>query len=131
MLILNGICLVKRLEKPQLERLAFSQIHSQILATFLGISSSLALELLILLICFCIITTSAYLGITKGIKRLSNINIGLLTLLLLFILIAGPSAYIVLNSIDVLITYGQRFIQMSTYIGDQFVQDWTVFYWAW
>ncbi len=104
---------------------------AQILATFLGISSSLALELLILLICFCIITTSAYLGITKGIKRLSNINIGLLTLLLLFILIAGPSAYIVLNSIDVLINYGQRFIQMSTYIGDQFVQDWTVFYWAW
>jgi len=25
----------------------------------------------------------------------------------------------------------QNFLKMSTYNGDNFVQDWTVFYWAW
>ena len=104
---------------------------AEIVATFLGISSSLALELIILLICLFIITTSAYLGITKGIKRLSNINIGLLGLLLIFVLVAGPTTFILFNSLDVLLVYGTKFIQMSTYVGDKFVQDWTVFYWAW
>ncbi len=104
---------------------------AEIVATFLGISSSFALELIILLICLVVITSSAYLGITKGIKRLSNINIGLLGLLLIFILVAGPTSFILINSLDVLYVYAVKFIQMSTYVGDKFVQDWTVFYWAW
>jgi len=104
---------------------------AEIVATFVGISSSLVLELIILLACLFIITTSAYLGITRGIKRLSNINIGLLGLLLIFVLIAGPTTFILFNSLDVLFVYGTKFIQMSTYVGDKFVQDWTVFYWAW
>ena len=81
---------------------------AEIVATFLGISSSLALELIILLICLFIITTSAYLGITKGIKRLSNINIGLLGLLLIFVLVAGPTTFILFNSLDVLLVYGTK-----------------------
>ena len=104
---------------------------AEIIASLLGISSSLVLEMIILLICLCIITTSAYLGITKGIKRLSNINIGLLGFLLLFVFIVGPTSYILSNSLEVLVTYTQKFIAMSTYVGNQFVQDWTVFYWAW
>ncbi|MDB9997586.1 BCCT family transporter [Gammaproteobacteria bacterium] len=104
---------------------------AEVIANLLGIPSSLVLEMIILLICLTIITTSAYLGITKGIKRLSNINIVLVIMLLIFVLLVGPTQYIISTSFDVMVNYVQDFIKMSTYTGSQFVQSWTVFYWAW
>lgn len=82
-----------------------------------------------------IFTTSVTLGLQKGIKILSDINvIGVLTLLA-FILIVGPTSFIINNYVNahgIMIT---DFFRMSVYtdpIGQTgFAQDWTVFYWAW
>ena len=75
-----------------------------------------------------------YFGLEKGIKRLSNINTVLALCVLLFILLAGPTLFILkmgTNSIGVM---AQNFIRMSTWTDplteSNFVEDWTIFYWA-
>ncbi len=78
---------------------------------------------------------SAWLGLDKGIKRLSNINVVLSFLLLAFIFVAGPTLFILEMSVESVGHLATHFVRMSTWAdarqtGD-FVESWTVFYWAW
>jgi choline/glycine/proline betaine transport protein len=91
------------------------------------------------IIIICLITFFAGLslmaGLDKGIKKLSEINISAAFVLLLFILITGPSIYL-LNSIPLnLMEYTKHFLSMNIlaepFIDKQWVQSWTIFYWAW
>jgi BCCT family betaine/carnitine transporter len=104
---------------------------AQIFSSVLSIEATPWFEGAILLLCLAIFTTSVALGLNKGIKRLSQVNIFLIVNLLIFVLVFGPTQqifYYSLESLGILVTY---FIRMSTYTGDSFVQNWTVFYWAW
>jgi BCCT family betaine/carnitine transporter len=78
---------------------------------------------------------SVYLGLEKGIKNLSDFNIVAALLLLGFILVVGPTIFIVKMSGDSLGFMVQNFFRMSTWTGPikntGFVEDWTVFYRAW
>jgi choline-glycine betaine transporter len=71
-------------------------------------------------------------GVTRGIQILSSFNIGLAILLMTFILLAGPTAFIFdsfIQSVGVLIT---EFIPMASYRADTgWVNGWTVFFWGW
>jgi BCCT family betaine/carnitine transporter len=100
-----------------------------------GVEMGFGLEVAVVGICVVAFSTSVFLGLEKGIKRLSDINMALALLLLAFVLIAGPSLFIIktsLNSVGVVL---QNFIAMSTwtdpFTDSDFVEDWTVFYWAW
>lgn len=95
----------------------------------------LAVKLFVLIIWVFIFGTSVYLGLDKGIQRLSNINIGMAFLFMLIILFAGPSVDIVkmeLNSVGLYVT---EFVRMSTWTqpfgNGEFTKNWTVFYWGW
>ncbi len=74
-------------------------------------------------------------GLDKGIKLLSDINVGLAFLLLSIVLLAGPTSFIVNQALDSLGVLFQNFISMSltTDAGgtSTFAQDNTVFFWAW
>lgn len=101
----------------------------------LNISNTLMLELMVVFFCVAIFGGSAYLGLEKGFKKLSEFNLILTFSLLLFILVAGPTLFILkagTNSIGLII---QNFFQMSLWtdpVEDSgFVESWTVFYWAW
>jgi len=79
--------------------------------------------------------TTVYLGMEKGIKRLADANVYLGFFLLAFVLIFGPTVFILdtfTNSLGLLAT---NFLKMSFYTdpvgGSGFPQTWTVFYWAW
>ena len=100
-----------------------------------GIEGSFGLNLIVVLIVTVIFATTVYVGLEKGIKRLADINMALAIFLLLFVLFAGPTAFILkmgTNSIGIMF---QNFIRMSTWTDpltdSRFVEDWTVFYWAW
>ncbi|WP_292953236.1 MULTISPECIES: BCCT family transporter [unclassified Neptuniibacter] len=73
-------------------------------------------------------------GLDGGVKLLSNINMGLASILLLFVIIAGPTAVIFITMADTTVSYLQNIIPLSNWVDreDQtWFHGWTVFYWAW
>lgn len=90
--------------------------------------------LLVFLIC-SIAFLSAWVGIDKGIKRLSNWNIYLTILLLIFVFLQGDIVLIVENFLIATYHYIIDFIPLSLAIGNydpgkEFLTDWTYYYWA-
>jgi glycine betaine transporter len=102
------------------------------LSELFGISDSYSTQLTIILGLILIYTISAVSGVTRGIQILSSFNIGLSILLMIFILLAGPTAFIFdsfIQSVGLLIT---EFIPMASYRADTgWVNGWTVFFWGW
>ena len=78
--------------------------------------------------------TSVLTGINVGIKRLSQFNVILAFLLLLAVIILGPTLYIIRTMGAGLVDYAMRIVPLSNWIGRTdtgFFHDWTTFYWAW
>lgn len=100
-----------------------------------GLSNSVGLQIIIIICVTAIATLSVVLGIDRGVKVLSQFNIGLAALFLLFIIIAGPTLYILGAFIQNIGHYIQNFPTYSfwtqTYEEGTFMSTWTVFYWAW
>jgi BCCT family betaine/carnitine transporter len=100
-----------------------------------GIEAGFGLEAAVVGICVIAFATSVFLGLERGIKRLSDINMVLALLLLGFVLVAGPSLFILKTSLNGLGTVVQNYVAMSTwtdpFTDSRFFEDWTVFYWAW
>jgi len=70
----------------------------------------------------------------KGVKVLSNINIGLALVLLAFVVLAGPTFKIIMAYGENLIFYFQDIVRLSDWNRPddlQWYHDWTIFYWAW
>ncbi|MET3575616.1 BCCT family transporter [Bhargavaea ullalensis] len=108
---------------------------SAVVAKVFGFTPSLMMDAIIVILITVIYSSSAYLGLHKGIRKLSDLNIYLALALAIFVLIAGPTMFILTyfsNSFGMML---QNFLMMSFYtdpIGKSgFPQDWTVFYWAW
>ncbi|MYL59464.1 BCCT family transporter [Virgibacillus halodenitrificans] len=78
---------------------------------------------------------SSSTGLNKGIKWLSNLNLGLCLLLLIFVFFAGPTVFIldtfVLGLGDYFTNFIQYSLRLTPYSEDTWVRDWTIFYWAW
>ena len=73
-------------------------------------------------------------GLDGGVKILSEINIGLAALLLLFVIVVGPTASIFETTIAGGAAYVKDLIPLSMPFGREdanFSQGWTAFYWAW
>ena len=73
-------------------------------------------------------------GLDGGVKVLSEINMGLAFVLLIFVLIAGPTLAILTGFFDSLKAYIAYLPALSNPIGREdvnFSQGWTAFYWAW
>ena len=104
-------------------------------AEVLGLQVSFMLQLAVMLFCIGLFGLSVYLGIEKGIKRLSDTNVYLALGLMAYILIAGPTLFILKASTDTIGFMLGNFIRMMSWTDpiDQtgFVESWTIFYWAW
>lgn len=127
-----------------------------VLATYLGVATTLGLGVIqiaqglnysfgfpvsnkiyillitIFTICFII---SASTGIKRGIKILSNTNLLMAVLLMLFVFFASKPRFILNLFTTGVGDYLQNFIQMSFWtdpVGDGvWIKGWTIFYWAW
>ena len=82
-----------------------------------------------------IFSFSVYKGLKKGIQILSDINIGLSIVILLFILIAGPTVFILsmsTNSMGLMLdNFPRMSFQLDPINNAGFPNAWTLFYWAW
>jgi BCCT family betaine/carnitine transporter len=73
-------------------------------------------------------------GLDGGVKILSEINIGLAGLLLLFVIVVGPTGAIFDAIVSGGVAYAKELIPLSNPFGREdvnFSQGWTSFYWAW
>ncbi|MCS5480155.1 BCCT family transporter [Corynebacterium sp. YIM 101645] len=93
-------------------------------------------ELLIILLITVIACISVASGLDKGIKVLSNINIGLAVLLMVFVLLAGPTLTLLKFIVESFGIYMDTMPELMFWV-DSFDHNpgwqgtWTVFYWAW
>jgi betaine/carnitine transporter, BCCT family len=79
-------------------------------------------------------TLSIVAGVDKGVKRLSQVNMVLAFLLLLFVLVVGPTMLILTGFFKNLWSYAVHLPALSNpFFRDDanFSQGWTAFYWAW
>ncbi|SDE67044.1 BCCT family transporter [Ruegeria marina] len=91
---------------------------------------------LIFLITFitAIAIVSVVRGLDGGVKVLSEINMALAALLLVFVVAYGPTADIATGFFSNLVAYGEYLPALSMPFGREdgnFASGWTAFYWAW
>ncbi|WP_251550478.1 glycine betaine uptake BCCT transporter [Neobacillus muris] len=107
------------------------------LSYLFGIPNNFTVQLIIIGIVTVLFMMSAWSGLSKGIKILSNTNMFLAIALLVLMFIAGPTILILNMFTDSLGGYIQNIIQMSFRIAPlneehrSWINAWTIFYWAW
>ncbi len=108
---------------------------AECLTWLFGIAHTYQLEVIVMAVCVSLFVFSVWLGLQKGIKNLSDINLILAIGLLLFLLFAGPTVFLVKTSLNGLGLMTQNFVRMNfwtdPFSDSGFVESWTVFYWAW
>ena len=114
--------------------LGVMQINAGLEGLF-GIPSTLTIQLIIIAFVTSLACGSLMLGLDKGIKRLSDINMGLTGILLAFMVILGPTLFIFDSFIENVGNYLANIVTLSTwseaYSNTDWQKAWTIFYWAW
>jgi len=99
--------------------------------------NSFSLQMVVIAVVMSLATFSAISGVGKGVKILSELNLTLAFCLLIFVLVAGPTLYLLSAFSDNIGTYLSNLVQLSfkTYVYEQEHTDWfsgwTILYWAW
>jgi BCCT family betaine/carnitine transporter len=108
---------------------------STLFSEMFGFDNSFLLNIALLGIWTVLFSWSVYNGLGKGILVLSNVNIVLAFVLLVFVLLAGPTLFLLnlwSNSFGLLL---DNFVKISFWTDPitkgGFPEAWTVFYWAW
>lgn len=81
-------------------------------------------------------TLSVVTGLERGIRRLSEFNLLLALLLLLFVLFSGPTLFLLKSLVQNTGHYLQNLLSLSSWTSAYqrdpgWQADWTLFYWAW
>lgn len=105
-------------------------------AEIFNIEQSFGLTLFVTIVWVCLFSISAYLGIEKGIKRLSTFNMYLAGAFALFIMLAGPGIFILNYFTDSVGFLFSNYINMSLYTnslgmgGETYIESQTIFWFA-
>ncbi len=104
-------------------------------AELFSIETSFALEAIVMTVCIGLFGASVYLGIDRGIRRLSDLNVYLILGFLAFIFVVGPTVFLLKSSVNTAGVMLQNFVRMMFWTDPVektgFVESWTIFYWAW
>ena len=100
-----------------------------------GLEDGFEMQAIIIFIVTITIAFSVYRGMDGGIRLLSNINMSLALILVTFVLLVGPTRFILEMAIVSIGHITSNFVRMMTWADplqrSSFVESWTVFYWAW
>lgn len=104
-------------------------------STLFNIPVTPVLEIIVLLIIVAMFAMSAFSGLQRGIKVLSNLNVWIALALVIFVFLVGNPKFLLDTSTTAIGLMAQNFMRMSTWMDSigcsMFPQSWTVFYWAW
>ncbi|WP_065411385.1 glycine betaine uptake BCCT transporter [Pseudobacillus wudalianchiensis] len=107
------------------------------LSYLFGMPINFSVQLIIIIVVTVLFIASALSGLGKGIKILSNTNMVLAAVLLVLMLILGPTMFIMNLFTDTIGAYLQNLAAMSFRIAPlneehrTWINGWTIFYWAW
>ena len=111
-----------------------TQINSGLHYLF-GIEQSNHVQVILIIFVSILAALSVFLGLDKGIKRLSELNLILALVLLVFVFIAGPSIYLLQTTIQNVGSYISNLFSMTfnlyAYQPSGWIGGWTIMYWAW
>lgn len=100
-----------------------------------GITIHSTVQVIIIAVVTVLFLLSATTGLDKGIRILSNTNLIIAVLLMTFVLVVGPTSFILDLFTSTLGGYLQNLIYMSLrmtpFTQGTWVGVWTLFYWAW
>jgi choline/carnitine/betaine transport len=100
-----------------------------------GVPDLPSVAILIIVAITALFTISAVTGVHKGIKYLSEINMVLAAILLIFLLFVGPTLFILNTFTESLGAYVSGLVPMSfrtaAFGDEEWLAAYTVFYWAW
>jgi len=99
-----------------------------------GVPEGATTEVLLVVVISIIAMVSVIAGLEAGVQRLSQINMTLAALLMLFVIVVGPTVAILTGFFDNLVGYIKHLPALSNPVGREdtsFLQGWTAFYWAW
>ncbi len=99
-----------------------------------GIPTGTTTEVILISVITAVALISVLRGLDSGVKVLSEINMGLAALLALFVMVMGPTLFLMNFFWDSLVSYASHFLPLSTPFGredENYRQGWTSFYWAW
>ncbi|WP_290648775.1 BCCT family transporter [Aquisalimonas sp.] len=121
--------------------LGTSQINAGLTELF-GVPDDVTTKVAIIVVLTAVAVASIVAGLDKGVKILSNINIGMATGLLVFVLLTGSTIFLLRGIIETLGIYVSNIVPLAFW-NDTLAQytredghwgwqgNWTVFYWAW
>lgn len=105
------------------------------LSYLFGIPSETVVQLFLIAIITSLATLSVVAGLDRGIKRLSELNIILAVLVLVFVLVTGPTIFLLQAFLQNIGAYlgdvVPRTFRMYAYEPNPWLADWTLFYWGW
>ena len=111
-----------------------TQINSGLNYLF-GIQQSIGIQVGLIIFVTFLASLSVGFGLDKGIKRLSELNLVLAVVLLLFVFFASSSIYILQTSIQNAGQYVSNLFTMTfnlyAYQPNGWIGGWTIMYWAW
>ncbi|WP_341489443.1 BCCT family transporter [Photobacterium damselae subsp. damselae] len=99
-----------------------------------GVPMTDTTQIVLIVIITALALISVVAGLDSGVKRLSEINMGLAALLLLFVIVVGPTLAIFTGFFDNIVSYLKNLPALSVPFAREDVnysQGWTAFYWAW
>lgn len=115
--------------------LSAMQITGGLSHIFSSIPNSALVQLIVIAIVTVLFLISAGRGVDKGIKVLSNINLVIAGILLLFVIFFGPTLFIAESFVTTLGGYIANVIPMALTLTPFSESDWlgtnTIFFWAW
>ena len=100
-----------------------------------GLPVSIMVQVALIAAITCAATVSVVAGLDAGIRRMSELNLVLALLLMVFVLVAGPTVMLLSSLIQNIGMYLSGLVDMTfriyAYEPNEWIGNWTLFYWAW
>lgn len=100
-----------------------------------GLPTGTVVQLLLIAAITGMATLSVVMGLDRGVKRLSELNIVLAGILLTFVLVAGSTVFLLQAFVQNVGAYlgavVPRTFRMYAYEPNPWLGNWTLFYWGW
>ncbi|BDZ50274.1 choline transporter [Frondihabitans sucicola] len=102
------------------------------------LENSLGVQIVLIVVVTLVAIVSLVTGVSKGMKILSNFNLFLAALLLVFVLAVGPTQFLLREFVQTIGDYLQNFVGLAFDVsafsgarGEAWQGAWTTFYWGW
>lgn len=100
-----------------------------------GLPISVPVQIVLIIATTALATISVVTGLDKGVRRLSELNLTLAVLLMLLVLVVGPTVFILQTFVQNTGNYLSQIVtatfNLYAYEPNDWIGGWTLFYWGW